>query len=515
MLFYKAQKGKRILRHLIALAVIGYGSVFAHDETTRVLEGFEQRSLSKRWGIAGKLNVSRVSNQDTDFPLELRRNRYAARIQTEGKSGFYTTTLRLPRKWQDVNEISFWAFRSPRNRTTDSVPTLEVRFLESDGLAQFWKRFKIEHIGWKQYRTTLRWMRWGKKRIPKWSQINRIAFWFRDPTDILIDEINVESTPRKQQSKLKLTELINTAFPEQSRDEIRLEPSPDKQSHHSRLPHLIVTDSPFLNVEQLSEHLEKTHQFFHRQLPFVPRAASPVMLIVFSNEEDYRTFPHRLAAKLNSDGTTPKAAGFTIHGIATSFWSEKFGTLRPVYTHEYVHALITKTLFLPSQGSWLHEGLASHVQIHFHPQPNLGDIVSEGIANPRLHLPLQALCNGKRISVNRYWQALTVVETLLSVDRYRQNLPRLLHAFQQFGSADLTSQLELAFPVSWKEFTDTWYRFCRKHYPRNNTLLPSIPGTPLGHLSPQPPGSVPSQQFSPVLLVHDSAVSAVGSLSNR
>ncbi|MCH2571530.1 MAG: hypothetical protein MK103_09190, partial [Planctomycetes bacterium] len=96
MLFYKSQNGKRILRHLITLAVIGYGSVFAHDETNRVLEGFEQRSLSKRWGIAGKLNVSRVSNQNTDFPLKLRRNRYAARIQTEGNSGFYTTTLRLP-----------------------------------------------------------------------------------------------------------------------------------------------------------------------------------------------------------------------------------------------------------------------------------------------------------------------------------------------------------------------------------------------------------------------------------
>ena len=172
------------------------------------------------------------------------------------------------------------------------------------------------------------------------------------------------------------------------------------------------------------------------------------------------------------------------------FWSEKFGTLRPVYTHEYVHALITKTLFLPSQGSWLHEGLASHVQIHFHPQPNLRDIVSEGIANPRLHLPLQALCNGNRISVKRYWQALTVVETLLSVDRYRQNLPRLLHAFQQSGSTDLTSQLELAFPVSWEKFTDTWYRFCRTHYPLTNTMLPSIPGSPLGHLSPHPPSNL-------------------------
>ena len=216
MLFYKAQNGKRILRPLIALVVLGYGSVFAHDETTRVLEGFEQRSLSKRWSIAGKLDVSRISNQNTDFPLELRRNRYAARIQTEGKSGFYTTTLRLPRKWQDVNEISFWAFRSLRNRTTDSVPTLEIRFLESDGLAQFWKRFKIDHIGWKQYRTTLRWMRWGEKRIPKWSQINRIAFWFRDPTDILIDEITVESIPRKQQSTARVLEGTFRTFPEKA-----------------------------------------------------------------------------------------------------------------------------------------------------------------------------------------------------------------------------------------------------------------------------------------------------------
>jgi hypothetical protein len=169
----------------------------------------------------------------------------------------------------------------------------------------------------------------------------------------------------------------------------------------------------------------------------------------------------------------PKADGFTFMGCATGSWKESYGTLRPTYTHEFVHALIARAALLQNRTEWFQEGLANHYQLLLHPQQGLGDVVMKGVETPGWHLPLQRLCDGDRIPVNRYWQAVTIVEMLLVSPRYRDRLADLLRAFQAAGSTDLEPHLEPILGVDWDGFTADWRVYCRATYARE-----SVPDRP-------------------------------------
>ena len=48
----------------------------------------------------------------------------------------------------------------------------------------------------------------------------------------------------------------------------------------------------------------------------------------------------------------------TMHGISTSYWDPRFGTFRPVFTHEFVHSLLAHGAVLSNHSEWFHEGEA-------------------------------------------------------------------------------------------------------------------------------------------------------------
>ena len=149
-------------------------------------------------------------------------------------------------------------------------------------------------------------------------------------------------------------------------------------------------------------------------------------------------------------------------GVATSSWNPRYGSLRPVYTHEFLHVLLSSRWNLQNQGDWLQEGLATRYQLRFHPQNNISEIIQDGISAPDLHLPLEKLCNGRRIPTNRYWQAMTVVETLLHADQYKSKMADLVEAFQANGSTALESHMDTVLHSSWKQLTDDWRRPCNR-----------------------------------------------------
>lgn len=130
----------------------------------------------------------------------------------------------------------------------------------------------------------------------------------------------------------------------------------------------------------------------------------------------------------------PDNDGYTIEGIATSSWDAAQGIERPVYTHEFVHALLTKVASLPNGGEWLQEGLANWYQVRFYPQPTLADVIRGRFARP---LPLSRLCDGQRIEPKFYGDAWTVMGTLLEDPRWAGTLPRVFEAAARTGSTSL------------------------------------------------------------------------------
>ncbi len=230
----------------------------------------------------------------------------------------------------------------------------------------------------------------------------------------------------------------------------------------------LLTNESTLGLEKLATHLEAVGKKIQQTLQLSDPPQALPTLIVFSTQQSYQKFPPQFAKSLGSVAEPPRSQGLTFQGIATSYWEPKIGTLRPVYTHEFVHSYLAHAVSIQNQGGWFQEGLASYFQILFHPQANLPQIVMQGIADPQKHLPLDRLCNGRRIPTSRYWQALTFVEMLLNHPNYKKDFPRLIAAFQKSGSTNLEAVREEVLGREWSEIYDDWLNFCRQKYGAND-----------------------------------------------
>ena len=66
------------------------------------------------------------------------------------------------------------------------------------------------------------------------------------------------------------------------------------------------------------------------------------------------------------------------------------------------------------------------------------------------------------------WQALTVIELLITDEAYRQQWPALIAAFQESGSTDIGPHLGPVLKTNWKEFEERWENHCRRVYGRKS-----------------------------------------------
>jgi hypothetical protein len=419
-----------------------------------VLFDFERGGLSDDWSAVRNIQVSRQPLAAPPPPAgEGAPQGAALDISTKGSGGLYAKSGRIPADWLKYRDLTFWMYRSPDEAARHPTSHLEVQLLEANAHAHFWRKVDVDHTGWKRYTVPLRWMRWGNGCVPRWDHLDRIGFWFRDAAEVEIDAVALVEGTEPRSAELSADELRNVAFPGAKADEIKA-----AQTKNIWL----LSDARTLNEPQLVKHLEAVADSIFRELPFLPRPETATPLLVFATRDEYRQFVPRFAAQLNSAGAPPTSGGFSLQGVSTSYWDETQGTLRPVYTHEFAHGLLARSLRIPNSGEWLHEGLASHFQMRFHPQKDLPQIVSQGLKDePRL----SDLCSGKKIALNQYWQAMTVVELLLSHETYRQHWPELIAAFQKSGSTNLEPHLESVLHTTWPQFTQDWQAYCRKQFP--------------------------------------------------
>lgn len=196
----------------------------------------------------------------------------------------------------------------------------------------------------------------------------------------------------------------------------------------------VVSLLPSVDAAALAARLDAVADAALADLPFLGVPAAPVPLVVFPDVASYRAGVVRIGAAFAANADSPGHDGFTIEGIATSSWDLSQGIERPVYVHEFVHALLTRTASLPNAGEWLQEGLASWYQVRFSPQPTLGDVVRRRFARP---LPMSRLCDGRRIEPKFYGDALTVAGALLEDPAWAGTLPRVFEAAVRTGTTSL------------------------------------------------------------------------------
>ncbi len=430
--------------------LLGLG--LAQAEQRETLNDFEKPGLGSQFAAVRQIQVARepVAGE----PPAKGPSGFAAHVTTDGNAGLFSKPGEIKRDLLNASDLELWIYRSPEEakRGTDVI---EIRFIEADGRASFLTKLELTHDGWRKLTVPLRWFRWGEGRVPQWDKIERWGIWFRDAAELQIDDVALMRQEDPDIALLQANDYRKIAFPGLPADESRLI---DRQQI------LLLTDAKALDAEQLLAHLQQVKTQVERELQVPSEFPEPAALVVFETRKSYAAFTPRLAKQLHAVADEPRSDGFTIQGIATSYYDAELGTLRPVYTHEFVHTLLSRGWRLQNHGEWLQEGLAVTYQLRFHPQKDFRQIVATGIASPENHLPLEELTNGERIPMNRYWQAATFTEMLATDKKYAPKFKALIAALAQSGATALAPHREKMLGVSWETLTNDWKVFCSERY---------------------------------------------------
>ncbi len=421
----------------------------------RALFDFEAEEWKAPWSAHGKIEIARLPVPEGEEAPNPALGRRGARIRA-GAGSWWLASLAAGEDWSNLEELSFWVFRAPEEAELRPAVEIEFRLVEGDGRARFWRKVVLEHAGWQKVALPLRWFRWGSGRVPRWEMVRRAGFYFRDECELWIDRVAVLDDPRGPGGAIPQEEIRALAFAGAASEDVRSAAGAGFE---------VLTDCDALDLPRLVSHLEEVKEAVRQAFPFMPAPLWQPRLLVFATREEYQAFPPVLAAAFGAQAAPPETDGFTMCGLAMGWWLEERGTLRPTFTHEFVHALLEPSFPLQNKSEWLHEGVAAHFQLRFHPQADMAATVQEGIAQEGWRLPLERLLDGEPIPANRYWQAMTVVELFLSVPRYGEKLPELLNALQAAGSTALGPHLGPVLGLTWDELAADWLAYCREAYP--------------------------------------------------
>ena len=166
------------------------------------------------------------------------------------------------------------------------------------------------------------------------------------------------------------------------------------------------------------------------------RPGRPVAIAIYGREADYRKLWRRVGAhyggviaKVVTDGYSYRVFCATSYGSAKEFAARR----RPVVSHEFAHVWLYQSRGLANDGNWLTEGIANAVQLRLFPGSGDRADFARWMRAGRM-LPLKRLMDLDRIAGKDYWQAATLVETLLI--HHAERLPAVIAAYNKGESAN-------------------------------------------------------------------------------
>ncbi len=216
----------------------------------------------------------------------------------------------------------------------------------------------------------------------------------------------------------------------------------------------IITTSEDLDLSELAQHLDDVWSYYQSSYPYLTSEtphAKPAFLIA-ADESEYKVLLGQTASEFAIRTSAGISSGYAVCGAAFSYYSPEHGSVRPVYTHEFVHSLLENYGSIPSDNGWLHEGIATLAQIEFH-DSGMSEILRERRCRSagRLGLlPANQLMDGHRINSNHYWQAALAVEALRSTSSPGSSNCRLASAISRFSNSGSRSYcLDMAGGETW------------------------------------------------------------------
>lgn len=376
-------------------------------------------------------------------------------LLVDGKPGgfAYTKSGVLPRYvLPDACAVSFWI--KPEGAT--AVPTeIEIQFLEPGGNSRFWRRIIVEESGWQQIEMPLRFFRTRGARLPSWDDVAHLGILTRGEGKYLVDNINF-TTEEGCRPYNTLRQLREIGLPNAPEGTVRVA---------RRDKYAIMTDAAELDLSALEVLIAATVAVMENLFPYIPAVQPQPVLIVFGNEADYRAFPNRLASTLGAGAPEPGSGGYTVEGVATSFFIPAMGYRRPVFVHEFVHSWLSRNGRLAVDGRWFHEAVANYIQLQFYPQADFPDIVRSSFAildEPAAYL--RSITGDEVISMRDYWALATLFHMFVERESYRAGLETLYRLMLEKSSFNLEPLLGDAFGVDMEQLAQDWKAFCQETY---------------------------------------------------
>lgn len=428
---------------LVSVVVFLLGSCQLSADRFHVLEDFESdEQLAARWAAHGDIRVSRSATAAAPNSVT-GSNRFVTCHAGSGSS--LATQSTLPRhEWERFDKLRF---RVQIDQATSENPvTLEFRAFSYQRSAWFWRKISIRDPNWKTIDVPLQYCRHSPGANLKWDEIHRFGFRFRDSATVRLDDIELVADADGKPD-LTTEELARLAFGD------RATIYRDDQFH-------LITDDRRVDGEATLAEFQKLRGMILRDFPDLPRPSRPIQTLVFSNRDAYRNFWPRFGLQFASRVPHVTTDGYSLLGIAGSYYSAQYKTVRPVLIHETCHAFFAHCTGLPNATEWLHEGLANNYQLNWTKQDVVA-ITYQRMQQGKL-LPLNELLTGKRIRLNDYAQVAAFVRWLLIDATRRRQFSSAIKAMSQRCSTQLQPICESNFGVPLEQLELAWLRWLQK-----------------------------------------------------
>lgn len=408
---------------------------------TTTLEDFDGPfRLGQRWTAIGDITVERVNVPKPAADVTPGLAGKLVRCRASSGSAFVVSEDFPGPGWLKADAVRFH-IRVPDQKSSDST-TMEFRVYSRDRRASLWRKFQVRSNEWQVIELPLHFFRYSTGASVGWSEVKRFGFQFRDAVNVEIDGIELISDGDGSPN-LTPEELGRLAFG-------------DAPIFFRSDQFVLITNDDRVAGDRLLTEFQKLRELVYADFPDLPKPRHAVMTLVFATKSQYQQFWPKFSQKHASVVAPVRSNGFSLLGVAGSYFSAEFGPVRPVWIHETCHALLGPALGLSNASEWLHEGLANHYQLNWTKQ-NLRELHRSRLASGS-YKPLSVLTNGKRLRLDDYAQATHFVGWLLANRQRKQQLSSAMTAMRKRCSTELEPICEEHFGMSIDALELEWLR---------------------------------------------------------
>ncbi len=381
------------------------------------IDNFDSPGLSNFWRGQGDIQMER-KDRPSSAPSEMEGSHVVELKANSESSIFYGQRAQLDSDILNFGEVELWIFRP--ETAAESELVLEVGFHIERFPSRLWRKLPVSHTGWKAYRLPLKWFRKEGALTPSWFDVSFMSVSFRSAGEIELGPITLLRSEEAHAPYLDgadwqafLAEKISNLKTKVVENEGLIVVAGDQQEQLNEL------------VAKLNEADKAVRERFPTFFKTPTQGQKPALIITNDTEEYEKLIPLVAQAQMAS-ASAPHADGYSFDGYAFSSAGSEKTPIRPVFIHEYIHALVELHARIPSRGGWLQEGVAFLIQDQLFSVGLKESIQSYLNGDAPVYLSPISLLGSESVNLISYWQAAALIDMLADHPSYEGSLDKVI-----------------------------------------------------------------------------------------